>query len=91
MLMLVLCPGYLLDLGQGESVQAGGVDIEAPGYPVPSFDYWDGDTLKDLIVGEGNGSLPVAKVRVYLNVGTSTEPQFDDFFSVHFPGAGASN
>jgi len=68
-----------LYLGPGQLVQAGGVDITVPGYSVPSFAHWDGDNLPDLIVGEGSGTL-TPKVRVYLNSGTATNPQFTGFF-----------
>lgn len=64
-----------LYLGPEQLVQSGGGDITVTGYSVPSFTYWDGDGLKDLIVGEGSGVL-TPKVRVYLNVGTATSPQF---------------
>ncbi len=67
-----------IDLGPEEIVDANGVDIIVPGYSVPSFEDWNNDLLKDLIVGEGSPS--VGKVRVYLNVGTEADPQFDSFF-----------
>jgi hypothetical protein len=68
------------DLGPEELVQAGGIDIQVPGYSVPSLARWDGDALEDLIVGEGGGGVSDAKVRVYLNSGSSTAPQFTTFF-----------
>jgi hypothetical protein len=68
-----------IDLGPEEFVQANGADIQVSGYSVPSFEDWNNDSLKDLIVGEGGGSL-AGKVRVYLNIGTEAEPQFSDFF-----------
>ena len=42
-----------LYLGPEELVQADSVDIQVPGWSVPSFVYWDGDDLKNLVVGEG--------------------------------------
>jgi hypothetical protein len=68
-----------LDLAAEKLVQAGGVDIDVPGYSVPSFVFWNGDGLKDLVVGEGSGSF-TPKVRVYLNVGTPETPQFSTYF-----------
>lgn len=70
-----------IDFGPEEIVQAGGADLQVPGYSVPSFVDWNDDGLKDLIVGQGGGSGE-GKVRVYLNVGTEADPQFDDFFYV---------
>jgi hypothetical protein len=69
-----------LDLGYEEVVQTNdGMDIVVPGYSVPSFVCWDGDDLKDLVIGEGSGS-DTAQVRVYLNLGTQSEPQFSAYF-----------
>ncbi len=66
------------NLGTEQFVQSSGVDIDVPGYSVPSFVLWDGDDLKDLIVGEGSGSA-TARVRIYLNEGTASEPQFSGY------------
>jgi hypothetical protein len=77
-----------LVLGPGQLVQAGGADIDVPGFSVPSFVDWDGDGLKDLVVGEGPGpSTGLGKVRVYLNSGTSTDPAFTSWFYVQAGGA----
>ena len=74
-----------LDFGPEEIVEANGVDIVVPGYSIPSFEDWNNDLLKDLIVGQGSPSP--AKVRVYLNVGTEADPQFDSFFYAQANGA----
>ena len=81
-----------LYLGPEELVQADGLDIDVPGWSVPSFVNWDGDDLKDLVVGEGGNP---GKVRVYLNVGTPSAPQFSacfyaqsDGFDLEVPGSG---
>jgi hypothetical protein len=71
--------GLPLDLGPEEIVQADGFDIAVSGYSVPAFADWNNDGLRDLIVGEGGGS-GTAKVRVYLNVGTESDPQFSNYF-----------
>ncbi|MHC4991258.1 MAG: FG-GAP-like repeat-containing protein [Planctomycetota bacterium] len=79
---LVTASSSALDLGCGEPVQTDDqADVVVPGYSVPSFVHWDGDDLKDLVVGEGSGS-ETARVRVYLNEGTQTEPQFSTWFYV---------
>ena len=72
--------GYasLISFGPEEIVQAGGADISVPGYSVPSYVDWNNDGLQDLIVGEGSGSYS-GRVRVYLNVGTQTNPQFSGY------------
>jgi hypothetical protein len=75
-----------INLGPEEIIQANGVDIEVPGYSVPSFVDWNNDNLKDLVIGEG-GSNRDGKVRVYLNVGTESNPQFSDYFYVQSEGA----
>lgn len=76
---------FLLDLGPEMLVQANGVDISVSGYSVPTFEDWDNDNLKDLIVGEGGG-FQEAKVRIYLNVGTESDPQFSKFFYAQSDG-----
>ena len=78
---------FLLLLGPEGHVQANGSNIVVPGYSVPSFDHWDGDGLPDLIVGEGSGTFPLARVRVYLNAGTESSPSFSDFFYVQSAGS----
>ena len=66
-------------LGPEEIVQAGGSAIAVPGYSVPSFVRWDGDGLRDLVIGEGGGGVAEGKVRIYLNGGTASEPEFFDY------------
>jgi len=75
-----------LTLGPMEFVGAGGMDIDVPGYSVPSFAQWNGDGLADLIVGEGSGS-DTGKVRVYLNTGSAFQPQFTSYSYVRSDGA----
>jgi hypothetical protein len=75
----------VINLGPEEFVQADGNDIIVPGYSVPSFEDWNNDHLKDLIVGEGGGTIP-GKVRVYLNRGTESDPNFADYFYVQSDG-----
>jgi hypothetical protein len=69
----------IIDLGPEEIIQAGGKDIVVPGYSVPSFEDWNDDQLRDLIIGEGGGGAP-GKIRVYLNRGTEADPCFTDYF-----------
>jgi len=83
----VFAGDLLLRLGPEELVQAAGVDITVPGYSVPSFVDWDNDGDNDLVIGEGSGSF-TGKVRVYLNTGTASNPQFSGFAYVQ-SGAGA--
>ncbi len=67
-------------------VQAGGGNLQADSYSVPSLADWNSDQRLDLIVGEktqaGDG-----KVRVYLNQGTATAPVFGSFFRVQAGGS----
>jgi len=78
--------GTPLYLGPEELVQADGNDIQVPGYSVPSFVDWNNDNLKDLVIGEGGG-YGDAKVRVYLNVGTESNPQFSYYFYAQSNGS----
>ena len=75
-----------LNLGPEELVQADGADIDVPGYSVPSFVHWDEDGIRDLVVGEGSGTY-LGMVRVYVNTGTASDPQFSTYFYVQSDGS----
>jgi hypothetical protein len=68
-----------LDVGPEQIVEAGGTPIAVPGYSVPSFVPWDGDTLPDLVTGEGGGGYPDGKIRIYRNTGSPGSPAFTDY------------
>jgi len=70
--------GAQLRLYEEEVVQEGAADLGVYSYSVPSYVDWDNDGLKDLIVGERT-SIGGGKVRIYLNVGTTTEPAFNGY------------
>jgi len=78
-----------LNLGAEKLVQANSVDIQVPGHSVPSFVDWNNDGLGDLLIGEG-GRDHSARVRVYLSVGTESEPRFSDYFYVQVRGSDRS-
>ncbi len=73
--------------GPEQVVQAGGSDISVPGYSVPSFVHWDGDGLKDLVVGEGSGLTGFGRVRIYINSGSSGNPVFTGYFYAQSEGS----
>jgi len=72
----------VINLGPEELVEANGVDISVGTYSVPSFAEWNNDGKMDLVIGCGIG-----KVRVYLNTGTQSNPQFLDYFYAQSNGA----
>ncbi len=74
-------------LGPEQIVQAGGMDINIPGYSVPSFVDWNSDGLNDLVVGEGSGLTGFGLVRVYLNSGTPGDPAFTGYFHAQSNGS----
>ncbi|MCX5645767.1 MAG: FG-GAP-like repeat-containing protein [Phycisphaerae bacterium] len=76
----------VINLGPEEIIKAKGKEIVVPGYSVPSFEDWNNDGRKDLIVGEGGGGA-TGKIRVYLNVGTEADPCFADYFYAQEYGA----
>lgn len=58
-----------------------GGTIVVGGYSVPTYIDWDGDGVRDLVVGDGGGTVPTGKVRVYLNQGGAGElPLLAGFF-----------
>jgi len=56
--------------------QSGGSDLYCPPSGCmgcfPRVVYWDDDALKDLLVGQSDG-----KVKIFLNAGTDSDPNFD--------------
>ena len=48
------------------------------GHAAPLYIDWDGDGRRDLLVGQfGEG-----KLRIYRNVGTASQPRFDEDFAL---------
>ncbi|UCD28260.1 MAG: VCBS repeat-containing protein [Planctomycetota bacterium] len=71
-------PAAGLNFGSEEIVKAGGINIDVPGYSVPSYEDWNNDGKNDLIIGQGTGAGNAA-VRVYLNTSTTSNPQFNNY------------
>ncbi len=87
-LTAVPAAGDLL-LGPEQLVEADGQYLTVLGYSVPSFVDWNNDGLNDLVIGEGGGGVPDAKVRVYLNIGTASSPAFAQASSFYVQSVGA--
>ena len=96
--MSSLVIAVLVAIGQGDSATAPGlakgVKLEADGKPIdvevghaaPYFVDFDGDGVKDLLVGQfGSG-----KLRIYKNVGSNKQPKFDKFTFFQAGGADAT-
>lgn len=65
-------------------IQANGVDIHANYNSFPFIVDWNDDGKKDLIVGEQSPQSPnTGNVRVYLNQGTNSSPQFGNYDIVY--------
>jgi hypothetical protein len=75
-IVIVLAPaGDLPDLAAGVKLEADGMAIDARvGHLVPCVADWNGDGLKDLIVGQ----FSQGKIRLYVNAGTAAEPVLKD-------------
>ncbi|MFC1529243.1 hypothetical protein ACFL6R_00830 [Gemmatimonadota bacterium] len=68
------------DLEAPFQVQANGTPIDVDyGHAAPSFVDWDGDGIKDLLVGQ----FDECKLRIYRNVGTEAAPGFDHYTYFH--------
>ena len=76
------------DLEQPFAVQSGGetLDIGMVGHAAPLFTDWDGDGLKDLLVGQYGQDEFRGALRVYKNVGSAKAPKFDSFTYVQSDG-----
>ena len=86
-LLLPSATASILNLGAEQIVQAGGANLSVPGHSVPAFVDWNNDGLGDLIVGQGNGTYPPGKLRVYVNTGAPADPQFSSYFFAQSNGA----
>ncbi|MBD3369026.1 hypothetical protein GF402_01530 [Candidatus Fermentibacteria bacterium] len=65
-------------------VQASGVDLVVDGsVPDPYVADWDGDGVKDLIVGQ----FSQGKIRLYLNSGTNASPVFTTYSFLQADGS----
>lgn len=74
-------------LRQPVRIDAGGKPIDTEsGHSAPLFYDWNRDGKKDLLVGEYGPDDVGGRLRIYLNVGTATEPRFDTFS--HFEAGG---
>ena len=49
------------------------IDVERVGYAAPFVGDFDGDGVRDLLVGE----FYQGRLRIYRNLGTNTEPRFN--------------
>ncbi len=80
--LVLLCSlpatALILNLGEEEIIEAGGLPISVDSYSVPSLVDWNDDGLPDLLVGEGGG-LFQGRVRVYLNDGAPSVPAFTHY------------
>jgi len=88
-LILILSPtGDLPDLDAGRKIEADGRVIDAGvGHLVPCAADWNGDGLKDLIVGQ----FSKGKIRLYVNAGTAEEPVLEDAGFMQAGGAEISH
>jgi hypothetical protein len=57
-------------------LECNGQEITDISWPSSCVTDWDGDGLKDLIIGEFS---PNGKVRFYKNIATNTAPEFESY------------
>ena len=65
------------ELAAPVNVTAGGkaIDTGGVGYAAQFFSDFDGDGVRDLLIGE----FSQGKLRIYRNVGTNTKPRFEGY------------
>lgn len=81
-LVLLSCTSFAA-LEEGVRLKANGEIIDVNiGHLVPCVTDWNHDGKKDLVVGQFSGG----KIRLYLNHGTDSTPEFKDFSYLHAGG-----
>ncbi len=76
-LIVLLVPGGSDELEPPLHVMAGGqpIDVQRGGLAAPFYADFDGDGVKDLLVGE----VDEGRMRIYHNYGTNAQPRFSDY------------
>jgi hypothetical protein len=67
-------------------LQCSGTNIDVGYYAAPCVVDWDGDTLKDLILGQFDGGY----IRFYRNEGSNDAPVFNSFAYLQADGVNIS-
>ena len=81
--LVLLSSISLCDMQKGIRLEADGKPIDVRiGHLVPCVTDWNDDGKKDMIVGQFDGG----KIRLYLNHGTDSKPEFGDFKYLHAGG-----
>ena len=70
------------DLATPVRVPAAGAPIDVAGFAAPFMGDFDGDGVRDLLVGQ----LDYGRMRIYHNGGTNAAPEFDDWKWFHAGG-----
>ena len=75
--------------GSMSYIQCDGDSIDIGFFSDPVFVDWDGDGLKDLIVGQyfDEAVSNYGKMRFYKNTGTGADPSFDSWIYIQADGA----
>lgn len=81
--VVLLCSSASAGLREGVRLKANGEIIDVSvGHLVPCAIDWNEDGKKDLVVGQFGGG----KIRLYLNHGTDSAPEFKDFENLRAGG-----
>ena len=70
------------DYGPMSYIQCNGTNIDVGYYGAPCVADWDGDGLKDLVLG----IFTSGNIRFYKNVGTNASPLFVNFSNIEADG-----
>ena len=82
-----LCTGLALaappDYGPMSYIQCNGTNIDVGYYGAPCVADWDGDGIKDLVLGV----FTSGNIRFYKNVGTNAAPLFTSYSNIQADGS----
>ena len=84
--MTGLCMAQVPQYQAGEDILCAGVGIDVGRYGSPCVADWNGDGVKDLLIGLFQVTPDLGKIRFYANDGTNDAPVFNSYTELKADG-----